>query len=221
MYDVPMKTIDQKIDAVLALVDMQKRKHDQVKKYSGGMRRRMELARGLLHEPRILFLDEPTLGLDPQTRDHLWAYITTLAKKMHMTIILTTHYMEEAEQLCDRIAIIDDGRIVALDTPARLKRAVKGDLVTLTGVHASLSAMKTLSFVKDAEVEGSTARLSVENASTNLPRLLQALGPIDSVEVHSPDLNDVFLHYTGRAIREDAPGSVERLRTLTSVRRAK
>jgi ABC-2 type transport system ATP-binding protein len=149
------------------LVDLNDRTHDIVKKYSGGMRRRMEIARGLLHEPKVLFLDEPTIGLDPQTREHIWRYIESLAKRLHMTIILTTHYMEEAEGLCNRIAIIDHGKIAVLDTPANLVASIGGNI---------------------------------------------------SVKTHSLDMNDVFLHYTGRAIREEEGDEMGRLRSYTNVR---
>jgi ABC-2 type transport system ATP-binding protein len=203
MYDVPMKEINRKINDVLTLVDLKERKNDIVKKYSGGMRRRMEIARGLLHQPEILFLDEPTLGLDPQTRERIWGYIETLAKKMKMTIILTTHYMEEAEKLCDRIAIIDHGKIITLDSPENLKRALKGDTVCIKGQNLFLDQLKKLPFVKKIGKSDGFVQLTVENSAKNLQKLLQVAGEVDYVEVHSPDLNDVFLHYTGREIREE------------------
>jgi len=221
MYDVPMKEIDQKIEKVLALVDLQGRKKDIVKKYSGGMRRRMEIARGLLHQPEILFLDEPTLGLDPQTRERIWEYIERLAKEMNMTIILTTHYMEEAEKLCDRIAIIDHGKIITLDSPENLKRALKGDTVCLKGKNLFLDKLKKLPFVKKISKSDGFVQLTVENSAKNLQKLLQFAGEVDYVEVHSPDLNDVFLHYTGREIREQAGDEMEQLRTYTRVRQNK
>jgi ABC-2 type transport system ATP-binding protein len=201
MYDLPLAKIDAKIDKVMKLVDLDKRKNDVVKKYSGGMRRRMELARGLLHEPEVLFLDEPTLGLDPQTRDHIWEYIRELAGKMGMTIVLTTHYMEEAEKLCSRIAIVDHGKIVALDSPENLKRALGGDTVVLRG-SLDLEKLKGFTFVKNIEKLEGSLRLSVENSAKNLQELLCGAGTVDFVEVRSPDLNDVFLHYTGREIRD-------------------
>src|SRR5208283_410267 len=120
-----------RIDYVLSLVDLQDRANDVVKKYSGGMRRRLELARGLLHNPRILFLDEPTLGLDPQTREHIWAYIENLVKSEKVTVIITTHYMDEADRLCNRVAIIDHGQVSALDSPKALKSKVGGEIIKL------------------------------------------------------------------------------------------
>jgi ABC-2 type transport system ATP-binding protein len=143
------------------------------------------------------------LGLDPQTRERIWDYIDTLAKKMNMTIILTTHYMEEAEKLCDRIAIIDHGKIITLDSPENLKRALKGDTVCLKGKNLFLDRLKKLSFVKKINKSDDFVQLTVENSAKNLQKLLQVAGEVDFVEVHSPDLNDVFLHYTGREIREE------------------
>jgi ABC-2 type transport system ATP-binding protein len=201
LYDVPLAAIDRKIDEVLILVDLLKRKNDIVKTYSGGMRRRLEIARGLLHEPKIFFLDEPTLGLDPQTRQHIWEYIKGLAKKIGMTIILTTHYMEEAERLCDRIAIIDQGKIIALDSPENLKRSIGGDIVILRGAAVRLPDER-LPFIKSVDRREDYVQLSIENAGKNLQELLGKTAGVEFVEVHSVNLNDVFLHYTGRAIRE-------------------
>jgi len=221
MYDVPMREINDKINNVLSLVDLKERKNDIVKKYSGGMRRRMEIARGLLHQPEILFLDEPTLGLDPQTREKIWNYIEMLAKKLDMTIILTTHYMEEAEKLCDRIAIIDHGRIIKLDSPENLKKAMKGDVVCIRGKHLFLDKLKRLSFVKKISKSDGFVQLTVENSAKNLQKLLEAAGEVEHVEVHSPDLNDVFLHYTGREIREEEGNEMDQLRAYTNVRQNK
>lgn len=204
MYNVPVKEIDKRIENVLNLVDLYKRKDDIVKHYSGGMRRRMEIARGLLHEPGILFLDEPTLGLDPQTRAHIWGYIESLSKKTDMTIVLTTHYMEEAEKLCDRIAIIDHGKIVALDTPKDLIASVGGDLVSLKGTNINLDKIKMFSFVREVKELDGSVQLSVEDSGKNLQEILVSAGKIESVEVHSPDLNDVFMHYTGREMRDSS-----------------
>ncbi|MDP4261388.1 MAG: ATP-binding cassette domain-containing protein [Bacteroidota bacterium] len=215
MYDVPMNRIDEKIDEVLTLVDLEKRKNHKVKTYSGGMRRRMEIARGLLHQPHVLFLDEPTLGLDPQTREHIWEYIESLAKKTSMTIVLTTHYMEEAEKLCNRIAIIDHGQIIALDTTENLRHTITGDIVSLKGKNLLVEELKKLAFVKKAEQFDDHLQLTVENSGKNLQELLRTAGEIDFVEVHSPDLNDVFLYYTGKEIRESEGDMTEHIRSLT------
>ena len=217
LYDVPMKSINSKIDEVLKLVDLDKRKNDIVKTFSGGMRRRMEIARGLLHQPHVFFLDEPTLGLDPQTRDHIWQYIKDLAQKIEMTIVLTTHYMEEAEKLCHRIAIIDHGNIVALDTPQNLIRGLGGDTVMLRG-DLQIEKLKSLPFVKEIREGENGCRLSVENSGKNLQELLCTAGSVDFVEVHSPDLNDVFLHYTGRAMREEEGDATDFMRNMSRAR---
>ncbi len=142
LYRIPADIRKQRITELLKLVELEDRKDDIVKTFSGGMRRRLEIARGLLHHPSVLFLDEPTLGLDPQTRNHLWQYIATLAKEKGITIILTTHYMDEADRLCNRIAIIDHGKIIALDTPKNLKDGIGGDVVTIKSPDPSAIARR-------------------------------------------------------------------------------
>lgn len=218
MYDLPLAKINDKIDKVLALVELVDRKNDLVRNYSGGMRRRLEIARGLLHEPEILFLDEPTLGLDPQTRQHIWAYIQDLAKKMKMTIILTTHYMDEAELLCSRVAIIDHGKIVALDSPDNLKHEIGGDTVIIKGKRLHLDLLKKLPFVKKISQSGDSIQLTVENFHKNIQDLLNVAGEVDFVQTHSPTLNDVFLHYTGSQIREGEGGVIDYMRNVTNAR---
>src|SRR5215210_1781024 len=179
LYNVPRKIREKRISDVLELVNLTERQHDQVKKYSGGMRRRLEIARGILHKPKILFLDEPTLGLDPRSRESMWKYIQRLVKEEKITIILTTHYMEEADILCDRIGIIDKGKIIALDTPAKLKETVDGDDIIKLRVGEKNAQdfdilLKDFSFIHKIEtnVDGSII-LSVENAGQNLPKILK------------------------------------------------
>ncbi len=206
MFGVPADQINKRMDEALEIVDLKDRQHDSVKKYSGGMRRRLELARGLLHRPKILFLDEPTLGLDPQARETMWAYIQNLAEKERMTIIITTHYMEEADMLCDRVAIIDFGKIVVLDSPEKLKRVMKGGVIRLkTNNNTKLNKIKKLKFVKDIDISNGYATLTVKGAEKKLQQILRLVGDVESVELHAPTLNDVFLHYTGREIREASP----------------
>jgi ABC-2 type transport system ATP-binding protein len=190
---------------VLDLVELTDRKNDRVKKYSGGMRRRLELARGLMHHPKILFLDEPTLGLDPQSREHIWKYIENLAKEKNMTIIITTHYMDEADKLCDRLAIIDKGKIVVLGSPKQLKKDLGGDIIRLKAKLLDIDVLKNLAYVKDISPCDGEVCLTLEDASTHLQEILKLVGKIDSVEIRSPTLDDVFLHYTGRAMREGSP----------------
>jgi ABC-2 type transport system ATP-binding protein len=201
LYNVPMKEIDSRIEKVMKLVELDHRKHDILKKYSGGMRRRMEIARGLLHEPDIFFLDEPTIGLDPQSREHIWQYIKSLAERRKMTIILTTHYMEEAEKLCDRVAIIDHGKIIALDTPQNLIMNLGGDIVILRGKDVFLDETKISFPVKIQKYDG-YLKVTLKNLNRNLQELMNMAKGVESVEIHSANLNDVFLHYTGRDIRD-------------------
>ena len=173
------------------------------------MRRRLELARGLLHSPRVLFLDEPTLGLDPQTRQHLWSHIEELARRSNITVILTTHYMEEAERLCSRVGIIDIGRIKVVDTPANLIGELKGDVVTVVTNRPAdfLARIKELNFTHHAEATDSTVRLHLSDAEKKVPMIVELASAsqieLKSVSIHKPTLNDVFLHYTGKEIRSE------------------
>jgi ABC-2 type transport system ATP-binding protein len=204
MFGVPKAERASRIDHVLQLVDLKDRANDMVKKYSGGMRRRLELARGLLHNPRILFLDEPTLGLDPQTREHIWEYIENLVKVEKVSVIITTHYMDEADQLCNRVAIIDHGRVVALDSPGALKSKVGGEIIRLRTRKPKLEPLKELDYIHSIDQSGSTLSLTVEKASTHLQEILGLVGEVDSVEVRSATLNDVFLKFTGHEIRQES-----------------
>lgn len=202
LYGIPRNVVEERISAVLKLVDLEDRKNEQVKNYSGGMRRRLEIARGLMHQPIVLFLDEPTLGLDPQTREHIWTYIKKLVEEHKITIVITTHYMEEADLLCDRVAIIDKGKIVALDSPGNLKKIIGGDVVRIKSKEPNLEAARKLPYVKKVENLDGTVSLTVEEARKHLPEILETIGKVDSVSVREPTLNDVFLHYTGSEIRD-------------------
>jgi ABC-2 type transport system ATP-binding protein len=203
LYGVPRDRVDERLREVLDTVGLWDRKDSKVMEYSGGMMRRLEIARGLLHYPRVLFLDEPTLGLDPQTRSHIWAYIDELKQREDITIFLTTHYMDEAEH-CDRIAIIDHGRIVALDTPEALKASVGKDRVQLQTPDddAAIAALRER-FGLEAGVHERQVTFSVEAGEQFVPRLFAGLGvPIEAVRVSPPTLDDVFMSYTGRTIRD-------------------
>lgn len=210
LYNVPRKIREKRISDVLELVDLTERQHDQVKKYSGGMRRRLEIARGILHKPKILFLDEPTLGLDPRSRESMWKYIRKLVQEEKITIILTTHYMEEADFLCDRIGILDRGKIIALDTPSQLKEIVSGnDIIKLSLEKKNEdidTLLKDLSFIHriSTDVDGSVILL-VENASRNLPKILKKVNA-ESVEYSNRNLNDVFIHFTAQETKEQPEG---------------
>jgi ABC-2 type transport system ATP-binding protein len=192
---------------MLELVGLTDRANDLVRTYSGGMRRRLEIARGLMHRPKILFLDEPTLGLDPASREHIWKYIKLLSEKHGTTMVLTTHYMEEADLLCSRIGIIDNGKLIQLGTSGELKAKVGQDIVRLRG-EVDEGKLRQLQFVKKVrkDKEGFT-EITMTNAAKNLQVLLGACGTLDSVQVREVTLNDVFLHYTGKEIhREEGEG---------------
>jgi ABC-2 type transport system ATP-binding protein len=217
LYRIPKETRDQRITELLTLVELNDRRDDIVKTFSGGMRRRLEIARGLLHRPRVLFLDEPTLGLDPQTRNHLWQYIATLARENGITIILTTHYMEEADRLCNRIAIIDHGRIIAIDTPQNLKDGLGGDLVTIgTTSPAAVAAALAEPWIARVETHQDNVVVSLKHADRHISSIVSLLNarqvPITSVTIHKPTLEDVFLSFTGKTIREEEAGTKEQMR---------
>ena len=205
LYGMARDLRERRIAELLELVELTSRRNDVVKHYSGGMRRRLEIARGLMHQPKLLFLDEPTLGLDPQSREHLWRHIDELAREHRITLILTTHYMDEAERLCDRIAIMDAGKIVASDTPERLKQVIGGDVVTLKAPAGIAPQLERLPYVSRVEVRDGLVAVTTTDARRNLQELLAAAGAVEYVEVHSPTLNDVFLHFTGRDLRPDTP----------------
>ena len=222
MYGVPRAIIPQRVEEALELVQLKGREDDLVRTYSGGMHRRLELARGLLHHPRILFLDEPTLGLDPQTRQRIWTHIESIVSERKVTIILTTHYMEEADRLCDRLAIIDFGRVVALDTPQALKDTVGGDTVRLEVADAEMAtvALEALECVTHCEKRHGRLDVAVQDVAQNLPAVFAAAGEIASFSVRNTTLDDVFLHYTGHDIRdESAEGVAKHMHRVRSVNR--
>lgn len=203
LYGVDRSTAAVRREEVLRMVGLWDRRGDAVQTYSGGMRRRLEIARGLLHSPRVLFLDEPTIGLDPQTRASIWDYIRELHRSEEVTVFVTTHYMDEAEH-CDRIAIMNEGRIVALDTPGNLKAAVGKDRVQISTSddQAAIEALHE-HFGLDAAVREDMVTIAVPDGAGFVPRLFAELGiPIRSVTVTRPTLDDVFLAHTGSTIRD-------------------
>ncbi len=204
LYNLERRLTERRIDEMLEVVELQGRKHDLIKTFSGGMKRRLEIARGLLHYPRVLFLDEPTLGLDPQTRNRIWDFLSLLRKREKITVFMTTHYMEEAEN-CDRIAIMDHGRIIAEDTPARLKGTVRGDIIHIVTADNMRAREEILrSFKIAAREENGGLSLETERGEELIPRLIHGL-PVQtlSVSITKPTLNDVFLRLTGRTIRDE------------------
>jgi ABC-2 type transport system ATP-binding protein len=207
VYNVPAAIRRQRIEQVLKMVDLWDKRNHFVRTYSGGMKRRLELARGLLHYPKVLFLDEPTLGLDPQTRNHIWEYVIQLQKQEGTTVFLTTHYMDEAEK-ANRIAIIDHGKLVAMDTPDGLKHMVGKDIVTLrTGDNGKAAEEIKSRYGAEARVDGDQLNFSVENGEEFLPKFIKDFGVnIASISLRHPTLEDVFLKLTGREIREEEVG---------------
>jgi ABC-2 type transport system ATP-binding protein len=215
MYGVPKAELDGRLRQILEMVELWERRKEVVQNFSGGMRRRLEIGRGLLHSPRVLFLDEPTIGLDPQTRAHIWTYIETLRRAEDITIFLTTHYMEEAEH-CDRIAIIDAGRIVAMDTPDTLKQSVGRDRIEINvdGLpEAAIARLRERFGVESSISEGAIAFYVVDGEEF-IPRLFSESGlEIHSVRLARPTLDDVFMSYTGRTIRDAEGSSANHLRS--------
>jgi ABC-2 type transport system ATP-binding protein len=216
LYGLPRAAVDERMERVLTMVGLWDRRDALVNTYSGGMKRRLEIARGLMHLPRVLFLDEPTIGLDPQTRASIWEYLGELQRDEDTTIFLTTHYMDEAEY-CDRIGIIDHGRIIALDTPSALKASVGRDRVQIRTADddAAIAALRDRFELEAAMAEGAVT-FGVAHGESFVPRLFAELGvAIHSVSVSRPSLDDVFMSYTGKTIRdaEERDNSMRRFAT--------
>jgi len=218
MYGMKKEIRKKRIKTVLKLVNLLDKADILVKEYSGGMKRRLEIARGLMHYPKVLFLDEPTLGLDAQTRRAIWEYIKKLNNEEKITIILTTHYMEEADYLCDRVAIIDKGKILTIDTPDNLKETIGGDIISLKVSNPKKleKIYRKQTFVKNIKMHDGFINLYVENAEKKIPRIIEMANKtgveVESANIHKPTLEDVFLHYTGRKIREEGADARERFR---------
>jgi ABC-2 type transport system ATP-binding protein len=207
LYGIPRKIREKRISEVLELVGLEDRKNDQVKKYSGGMRRRLEIARGLLHHPKVFFLDEPTLGLDPTSRESMWKYIKKIVREEKVTIILTTHYMEEADMLCDRIGFIANGKIIALDSPSKLKQEMGGDIVKIT-FGAEVPGEKDFTkfdFVHKVEQKENSVTIYMDEVNSNLHMLIKDLQGVQTLEYKKPTLNDVFLELSGNSLSGDNP----------------
>jgi ABC-2 type transport system ATP-binding protein len=222
LYDVPRAEVPRRLEEALRRVDLLDRRTHLVRTFSGGMKRRLEIARGLMHAPKVLFLDEPTAGLDPQTRRALWDQVRRLRDEHRVSVFMTTHYLDEAEY-CDRIAIIDHGVIVALGTPEELKRQVGSDVIIVgTKDKPALAAEISRRYGVKAEVAEDGVHFQVETGASFIPRLIADIpGTIDSVSVHRPTLDDVFLQLTGRAIREDEATAKDALRTQLRVFRGR
>ncbi|MBN1432908.1 MAG: ATP-binding cassette domain-containing protein [Methanomicrobiaceae archaeon] len=224
LYRIHGDTRRERTEELLELVGLDDRKDELVKTFSGGMRRRLEIARGLLHRPKVLFLDEPTLGLDPQTRNYLWEYIENLNMEFGISVIITTHYMDEADRLCDRVGIIDKGRIVALDTPENLKKSIGGDLITVkSDDYEGKLADINQPWIESIESYDGFFNIGLSGAEEHLTQIIEALAKtritISSVSIRKPSLEDVFLYYTGKSIRDAEADSKERMRMMHFARR--
>jgi ABC-2 type transport system ATP-binding protein len=227
LYNVPKQDAKERIDNLLSLVKLEDAADRLVKTYSGGMRKRLELAEGLIHRPSILFLDEPTLGLDIQTRTTMWAHIRELKEKHDMTVFMTTHYLDEADSLCDRIGIIDHGRIMALDTPSTLKKSLGGDVIQISveGDRDFTSILSAVPNVVEAKKEGSEYRVKVLKGEREMSHVLRSLsdngGEVSSVSLQRPNLDQVFLEYTGKSLRDaEQAGSMDRGQRMAQARQS-
>lgn len=224
VYGVSKEDRGKRIAHLLSLVGLFERKDDLVRTYSGGMRRRLEIARALLHNPKVLFLDEPTVGLDPQTRNNLWQYIKDLNRNNKMTVILTTHYMEEADALCNRVAIIDHGKIIALDKPEILKKVVSGGVISLKTSNNELAvkSLSKLNWVNKVIKHDGNVDVTLEHPEKHLSLLFKVLDKnkikIDNLSLHTATLEDVFLHFTGKTIREEEANDKDAMKRMRTMR---
>ncbi|HEY3421429.1 MAG TPA: ATP-binding cassette domain-containing protein [Methanomassiliicoccales archaeon] len=227
LYGVELKVAKERINDLLKLVKLEEAAERMVKTYSGGMRKRLELAEGLIHRPKVLFLDEPTLGLDIQTRTTMWEHIRELKKSSNMTVFMTTHYLEEADSLCDRIGIIDKGKIMAMDTPHKLKESLGGDVISLkvSGETDFTEAIKQVEGVFSVKKEDGSYRVKVLNGETVTAPLLQEIskngGKVTYVTLERPNMDQVFLEYTGRSLRDaEQMGSFDKVANMRQMRRS-
>jgi ABC-2 type transport system ATP-binding protein len=231
-YHLPKDVLEERIKEVLEMVELSDRAKSMVDTYSGGMRKRLDIAAGLIHRPKILFLDEPTLGLDIQTRHKIWEYIQKLRKEANMTIFLTTHYMDEADALCDRVAIIDYGKIKAIGKPSELKGQIGGDIITVKFAKSAkdllesvLEKIKKLQFVENIIQARDYYNIIAKNGDTTIPKIFGVANEngvtVESISLKRPSLDDVFLTYTGRALREEETTSEAFMRQRMAMRRAR
>ncbi|MCG2828239.1 ATP-binding cassette domain-containing protein [Methanothermobacter sp. K4] len=208
LYGVPRDIRERRIDEVLELIALGDKADEYVKTYSGGMKRRLEIGRGLIHHSRVLFLDEPTLGLDPQTRESIWRYIERLNREEDVTVLLTTHYMEEADKLCDEVAIMSRGEIIKADSPSNLKRELGADTITVRVDRAEEfhEILAKQEYVKKTYLVDDEVKVLVERGENLVPEIVNLAARtgfyVRSVELEHPTLEDVFIRYTGRGISE-------------------
>ena len=227
LYGIPRKIAKERAMDLLKLVELTDFKDKKVQTYSGGMRRRLELACGLINRPKVLFLDEPTLGLDVQTRTASWDYIRKLKKEFGMTLFMTTHYLEEADALCDRVAIIDHGKIVVVGSPEELKRNLGGDLITLAiKENEDVSGLiQKVEHVKEVRKEDGAYRIKAELGELTTPFIIEALRKkgytVTRLSLTEPTLNEVYLEYTGRSMRDAEESREANFSRRITMRRAR
>ncbi|MEM1592551.1 MAG: ATP-binding cassette domain-containing protein [Candidatus Bathyarchaeia archaeon] len=227
LYGIPRDVAKKRALELLELVELTEFKDKRVETYSGGMRRRLELACGLINRPKVLFLDEPTLGLDVQTRTATWNYIRRLKSEYGMTLFMTTHYLEEADALCDRIAIIDHGRIIVTGSPSELKDSLGGDIITLSikGNADVTDIIQNVENVKEVRKENGVYRIKAINGEVTAPLIIEALRrkgyTVTRLSLTEPTLNDVYLEYTGKALRDIEESRSEIMAQRIHLRRAR
>ena len=228
LYGLPRSFTKQRARELLKMVELTAAADKKVENYSGGMRRRLEIAMGLINQPSVLFLDEPTLGLDVQTKAAIWSYISKLRQQYGMTIMVTTHYLEEADAYCDRIAIIDHGKILKVGSPRELKEAIGGDVVTLSvagDLEAAKEAVKEILLTDVDDADSVTMRFKVKDASTAVPKLFDALSKrgikISKMNITEPSMDEVYMEYTGRSLRDEQVSSEEAFQQRATLRRAR
>jgi ABC-2 type transport system ATP-binding protein len=231
-YHLPKEILEKRINEVLEMVDLTDRANSIVSTYSGGMRKRLDIAEGLIHRPRVLFVDEPTLGLDIQTRHKIWEYVQRLREEAHMTIFLTTHYMDEADKLCDRVGIIDYGQIKVVGEPNELKSQIGGDIITLkfkneTNSYANqaLEEIKKLSSIENIAPTKESYNVVAKDGETTIPKIFEVANKegvmIESISLKRPSLDDVFMAYTGRELREETGSKEDLMKERIRMRRAR
>lgn len=231
-YHLPKEILEKHINEVLEMVDLTDRANSIVSTYSGGMRKRLDIAEGLIHRPRVLFVDEPTLGLDIQTRHKIWEYVQRLREEAHMTIFLTTHYMDEADKLCDRVGIIDYGQIKVVGEPNELKSQIGGDIITLkfknetnSYTNQALEEIKNLSSIENVAPTKDSYNVVAKDGETTVPKIFEVASKvgatIESISLKRPSLDDVFMAYTGRELREETGSKEDLMKERIRMRRAR
>jgi len=226
---IPKDKVKSRIDEVISLVELEEKQNEAAITYSGGMRKRLDIACGLIHRPRVLFLDEPTVGLDIQTRRKIWEYIRKIHKEFEMTLFVSTHYMEEADRLCDRVGIIDYGKIQVIDTPEIMKNAMGNDIISfslidgITKQDELINRIKQIEFVSQVNTKQGEITIKSSQCSEVIPKIFQTVSEmnieIDSLSLNKPTLDDVFISYTGHNLRDDTTQKLNKRKEFNLNRR--